>query len=142
MNHGNKSTFWAGALWAGISDTDNKTIMAALSKMLENPLVGKLLKIPLSSWSSTFWVIAAETEKLPERVVGMLRCPGMKHWGFLLPALLAGLGFCHGGCHPFYFSIEKCQVLSKTPGGCIGHAESSLVGHSPWAWCPHGSKAK
>lgn len=79
--------------------------MAALSKMLENPLVKKSLKIPLSSWSSTFRAIAAEPEKPPGRVVGMLRQPGMKHWGFLLPALLAELGFCHGGCHPFYFSI-------------------------------------
>lgn len=80
-----------------------KTIMAALSKMLENPLVKKLLKIPLSFQSSAFWAIAMEPEKPPGRVVGMLRHPGMKHWGFLLSALLAGLEFCHRGHQSFHF---------------------------------------
>ena len=77
MNHGNKATFWAGVLWAGISDTDKKTIMAALSKMLENPLVKKLLQIPQSFWPSAFGVIAVELEKAPGSAMRKLRYAGM-----------------------------------------------------------------
>lgn len=119
MNHGNKSTFWAGALWAGISDTDNKTIMAALSKMLENPLVGKLLKIPLSSWSSTFWVIAAETEKLPERVVGMLRCPRMKHGASFSLLCWQDLGFVMEDVIPFIFPLKSVKSCQRPLGAAL-----------------------
>lgn len=126
MNHSNKSTFWAGAPWAGISDTNNKTIMAALSKMLKNPLVKKkLLKVPLSSRSSTFRVIAGALEKPPRGVVGMLRHQGMKNWGFLLPSLLLGLEFCHGRCKLLFFH-RKMSSLVKDPLGQLWPGREQL----------------
>lgn len=67
-----KSTFWAGALRAGISDTHNGTIMAALPQTLENSLAPKVLKLPLPTESSASLVIP-----------GADRDAEVEHWAFL-----------------------------------------------------------